>query len=285
MSVNERVTQSLFQFLRSHVTQLKLEDIDDIVLSYVVSILQDLSESNYELDEDEFDVDAFCEMLVAYLPETSCIPPEEVTGWMFQMVKEQKELQRRDTKLRLDLKSVIDQTAKTVERTPKSSESSSDGGEFKKRTTRYSENSDSSDLDGEDFKQMVNKMLEMFPLSCALEVSHCLTLMSGDMERAAQLIIHRYESGASLQPTDRKMLKGAPKPDMVDDKSVKDRIVGKYGFVDQAEDARYHRPTIKKAEDKKMIRYRDGKIVSTKGERFTQVTKAESEEMKKSYKF
>ena len=36
-------------------------------------------------------------------------------------------------------------------------------------------------------------------------------------------------------------------------------------------------------EDKKMIRYRDGKIVSTKGERYTQVTKAESEEMKKSY--
>ena len=32
-----------------------------------------------------------------------------------------------------------------------------------------------------------------------------------------------------------------------------------------------------------MIRYRDGKIVSTKGERFTQVTKQESEEMKKSY--
>ena len=31
-----------------------------------------------------------------------------------------------------------------------------------------------------------------------------------------------------------------------------------------------------------MIRYRDGKIVSTKGERFTQVSKAESEEMKKS---
>ncbi len=32
-----------------------------------------------------------------------------------------------------------------------------------------------------------------------------------------------------------------------------------------------------------MIRYRDGKIVSTKGERFTQVTKEESEELKKSY--
>jgi len=31
-----------------------------------------------------------------------------------------------------------------------------------------------------------------------------------------------------------------------------------------------------------MIRYRDGKIVSTKGERFTQVSKQESEEMKRS---
>ena len=35
-------------------------------------------------------------------------------------------------------------------------------------------------------------------------------------------------------------------------------------------------------DDKKLIRYRDGKIVSTKGERFTQVSKQESEEMKKS---
>jgi hypothetical protein len=36
-------------------------------------------------------------------------------------------------------------------------------------------------------------------------------------------------------------------------------------------------------DDKKLIRYRDSKIVSTKGERFSQVTKEESEEMKKSY--
>ena len=35
-------------------------------------------------------------------------------------------------------------------------------------------------------------------------------------------------------------------------------------------------------DDKKLTRYRDGKIVSTKGERFSQVTKEESQEMKKS---
>ena len=32
----------------------------------------------------------------------------------------------------------------------------------------------------------------------------------------------------------------------LDDKVVKQKIVGKYGFVDQAEDNRYHRPIIKK---------------------------------------
>ena len=40
--------------------------------------------------------------------------------------------------------------------------------------------------------------------------------------------------------------------------------------------------TITWQDDKKLIRYREGKIVSTKGERFSQVTKEESQEMKKS---
>ena len=37
----------------------------------------------------------------------------------------------------------------------------------------------------------------------------------------------------------------------------------------------------KKLEDKKLIRYKEGKIVSTKGERFTQVTKEERLEIKR----
>ena len=74
-----------------------------------------------------------------------------------------------------------------------------------------------------------------------------------------------------------------------------------YGFVDTENDRKYHRPRVNRKgvrsatdlqgsvhdislqqEEKKMIRYREGKIVSTKGERFSQVTKEESEEMKKS---
>ncbi len=91
---------------------------------------------------------------------------------------------------------------------------------------------------------MVSQLLEMFPYSCDLEVAHCVQLMGFDVERASQLIMHRHENGQSLKPTDRKMFKMQKAG--VDEKSIKERIVGKYGFVDQDEDSRYHRPTLHK---------------------------------------
>jgi len=293
MSVEEQVTESLFNFLQSHVENLKIEDIDDIVLSYVVSILQDLTSGSY-MDEDSFDVDAFCETIFAYMPTTECITPEEFTEWMFSLAKDQREKAQARNKIQLDLKSVIEETANKGRKVSESGSlgSNTEIDTVKKQqqqqrdSSRVSESgSDYSDLDNEDYKQL----MEAFPGACALEVSHCLTLMSGDMEGAAQLILHRQESGQSLQPNDLKSRLGGTKNGRkfkeVDDKSVKNRIMNSYGFVDQAEDMRYHRPTLKREDDKKMIRYRDGKIVSTKGERYTQVTKAESEEMKKSIKF
>ena len=103
---------------------------------------------------------------------------------------------------------MIEETARRASvpaRTPKTSESSESIVE-KKRSTRYSENSDggssdSSGLDaGDEFQTKLNNLMEMFPDSCTLEVSHCLNLMAGDIEEAVQLIIHRQENGQSLQP-------------------------------------------------------------------------------------
>ncbi len=109
-------------------------------------------------------------------------------------------------KFDFDLSSVIEETARRAPaRTPKTSESSETILE-KKRSTRYSENSDggssdSSGLDaGDEFQTKLNNLMEMFPDSCTLEVSHCLNLMAGDIEEAVQLIIHRQENGQSLQP-------------------------------------------------------------------------------------
>ncbi len=46
--------------------------------------------------------------------------------------------------------------------------------------------------------EQVNLLLEMFPAACAIEVTHCLSVVNGDMEKAAQLILHRQENGDSI---------------------------------------------------------------------------------------
>jgi hypothetical protein len=57
--------------------------IDEIVLSYVVSILEDLgTEASVE---EAFDVEGFCEMMAAYFPEFSTIHHAAVCQWMFEL--------------------------------------------------------------------------------------------------------------------------------------------------------------------------------------------------------
>ena len=100
------------------------------------------------MDEEAFDVDAFCETLFAYMPSTTAISPEEITEWMFSLAKEERDRRSNRTKIQLDLKSVIEQTAMKGQR--KSSESSDLGPSEKQRTTErmVSESSESSsDID------------------------------------------------------------------------------------------------------------------------------------------
>ena len=46
--------------------------------------------------------------------------------------------------------------------------------------------------------EKVDELMEMFPSVCTSDISHCLNLMSGDIEEAAQLI-HHQESRQCLQ--------------------------------------------------------------------------------------
>ena len=42
-------------------------------------------------------------------------------------------------------------------------------------------------------------LLEMFPDSCTLEITHCLGLSKGNLETAAQLVLERAEEGTSIK--------------------------------------------------------------------------------------
>lgn len=57
----------------------------------------------------------------------------------------------------------------------------------------------------------------------------------------------------------------------VNDEELKSRIIARYSYVDRDDDSREHRPVEPKTEPKKLVRYLDNKIVSVKGERYTEI--------------
>ncbi|XP_069741816.1 CUE domain-containing protein 2 isoform X5 [Narcine bancroftii] len=121
----------------------------------------------------------------------------------------------------------------------------------------------------------IQLLVEMFPSCSVSTMRHALSVAKGDMDYAVQLIIEGSVEGLDT-PTSEE---ARPKTD----KKIKASILEKYMMVDNEEDVKIHKPIAPKEAPKKLIRYIDNQVVSTKGERYTEVKKAESDEMKKTY--
>ncbi|XP_071135532.1 CUE domain-containing protein 2-B-like isoform X2 [Mytilus edulis] len=241
------VKDCMSKFLKKHDLHDSIEAVDEIVLSYVVSILEDLGDDQNA--EENIDVDQFTEMIDAYIPGFCNIDSVEVCEWMFslstELVKEK-----------------------------------GDSTNIPKDNTLEPSDPESIPGDTEDDPELVTMLLEMFPTACSLEISHCLALSNGDPDSAAQLIIHRQEIGDTIVSSNYSKKK---KNMVLDDNKVKSHIINRFSYVDTDTDKKTHTPTFQKQESKKLVRYLDNKVVSTKGEKFTEIKKENSEEMKKTY--
>jgi len=266
------IQQSLVELLLSQLPGSSQEDIDSILLSYVLGIAEDLLEDANPAQT--FDSGSFMEMLLAYLPQLEGIQEERVREWMLGLLEELHNRQEKKSSSEFNIKLIIEETAN--KQPTRKSRSVSETSEPEPPSMRREEERGGSESAG------LAALLEMFPGCCRLEAVHCLAITRGDPEQAAQLILCRQEQGEDIKLSQAQLLAQLAKPVTVDESEIKKKIMDSYGFVDTENDKKYHRPTLRKGDDKKMIRYREGKIVSTKGERFSQVTKEESEEMKKS---
>lgn len=287
----ELVRESLLSFIQKRMPTAQLS-VDEIVLNYCVSILEELGENQ---DHDEFDVEGFCEMMQAFVQEFETIPQVEVATWMFELEARLRELRNQvnsdDHKYEL-LSSLLTPLAidksKQTSRTPRSSESSLPGSETTpaKRVYLLSETSDGSS-DGSSngdcqsvYDEAVFILQELFPMASLPEIQHCVSVGDGDPGVSAQLLIDRQEAGLSILASTAVIQAGLrQKP--VNDDELKSRIIAKYSYVDRDAEHREHHPIQPKPEPKKLVRYRDNKIVSLKGERFTEVKREDMEEPKK----
>ncbi|XP_048578347.1 CUE domain-containing protein 2-A-like [Nematostella vectensis] len=149
-----------------------------------------------------------------------------------------------------------------------------------------------------EFCDKIQTLCEIFPKACQEEINRCLLVAKGDVEEAAQLmILHEEEQKEAGLPQEVEpatvWVNSRTKPhqpsakrrdiNLKDNKDIKNSLVSKYGFVDVDKDQRTHKPTLHLKEDKKMTRYRDNQVVSTRGERYSLVKSSETEEEKRTY--
>ncbi|XP_037087186.1 CUE domain-containing protein 2-like [Pollicipes pollicipes] len=274
------VSEALANFVQQHIPAASLECVDDIVLSYVVGILEDLGE-----DEDGFDVEGFTEMLGAYIPEFADIKPEQVCEWIFGLASElaKRREEGQSANGGCDPVALLASQMESALRPRPPAES--EPGPAAARTPRLSETSEaSSDVSDAAWEEELRLLADMFPAACALELRHCLALAGGALEEAAQLLLTRQEAGDAITQSQQMLSRRRADRQKLDDKSLKAQIIAKYSYQDVDDSRREHKPHLPKSSPKKMVRYLDNKVVSLKGERFTEIKRAETkDDMKKTY--
>lgn len=268
------VQTALVKFLRSHSLQDHVSDIDEIVLNYMISILEDLGDS--ENAEENIDVDQFIEMMDAYIPGFASINSVTVCEWMFELASNLSKSQNGDSKepATPTLNTQLVEEACSLPTRSKSTSRVDSVGE----SERSSSESSTDEVD-----EQLQQLIEMFPTTVRVELEHCLHNAEGDIERAVQIVLYRQETETAITEDKKLKDKKTKSYGILDDKKLKDKVVERYAFIDVNEDKKEYKPSAPKAEPKKMVRYLDNQVVNTKGQKFTEIKKDDSEDMKKTY--
>lgn len=291
------IKNALAEFLRRHSADASVSAIDDIVLSYMISILEELGNSSVE--DEVFDVDQFTEMMEAYLPGFQDFNSIEVSEWMFELASQLSNLTfnadspSNSSDCELPALSCLDMSAFRLSKSAPQgdlgqNDKEPDGPKRIRSRSASSATSNSVSSDSDEVHQEdLDTLREMFPDASTTELVHCLVLSDGDLESAAIWVLHRQDMDESLAQSSKdgqKCRSDVPEAfGNFNDHHTKKSILAKYSYVDTDEDKKQHRPTAPKSEPKKLVRYLDSKVVSVKGERFTEIKKPEDDEAKNTF--
>ncbi|XP_004631536.2 CUE domain-containing protein 2 isoform X3 [Octodon degus] len=249
------VGTALLTFVQAHLPEADVSGLDEVIFSYVLGVLEDLGPSGPS--EENFDMEAFTEMMEAYVPGFAHIPRGTVGDMMQKLSGQLSDARNKDP---------LQPPEKLKEETCSS---------VAARDTQDKAAAPEELLPG------VDVLLEVFP-SCSVEQAQwALAKARGDLEEAVQMLVEGKEEGPSAWDGPSQDLPRCLRGPQKDE--LKSFILQKYMMVDSAEDRKTHRPVAPKEAPKKLIRYIDNQVVSTKGERFKDVRNPEAEEMKATY--
>ncbi|KAM4851445.1 CUE domain-containing protein 2 isoform 2-T2 [Thomomys bottae] len=255
MELERIVSTALLTFVHTHLSEADVSGLDEVIFSYVLGVLEDLGPLGPS--EENFDMESFIEMMEAYVPGFAHIPRGTI-GDMMQKLSVQLSDARN--------KEPLQQPEKCSEDT----RSPAEAGDTQNEAAGNEE----------ELLPGVDVLLEVFPTCSVEQAQWVLAKAGGDLEEAVQMLVEGKEGPPGWDGPNQDLprhLRGPPKDEL------KSFILQKYMMVDSAEDQKIHRPMAPKEAPKKLIRYIDNQVVSTKGERFKDVRNPEAEEMKATY--
>ncbi|KAF6108136.1 CUE domain containing 2 [Phyllostomus discolor] len=282
MELERIVGAALLAFVQTHLPEADLSGLDEVIFSYVLGVLEDLGPSGPS--EENFDMEAFIEMMEAYVPGFTHIPRGTI-GDMMQKLSGQLSGPRNKESLQpltTEVHSQVPTSPKPLQQPEKLKEET--------RPSAAGDTQDEAASAEEELLPGVDVLLEVFPTCSVEQAQWVLAKARGDLEEAVQMLVEEKEEGppawdgpnqsleqaSPLQDLPRR-LRGPQKDEL------KSFILQKYMMVDSAEDQKTHRPMAPREAPKKLIRYIDNQVVSTKGERFKDVRNPEAKEMKSTY--
>lgn len=272
MDLHKIIHDALHEFIQTYIPDADLSTLDDVLLSYITGVLEDLG--SQESVEENFDVEVFTEMLEAYVPGFAEIDSVKVCEMMFSLASKLATARNSADNENSVPKARTDEISLKLTTMPIASPT---GSEAQCLTTQPE--GATAKLPLSEWEAQEQHLLEMFPKCSVSEARNALSIAKGDMEEAVRLII---EGDVQLSPTPLNVNQGKTVTSQADQK-LKESILEKYMLVDSEEDNKTHRPVAPKDAPKKLVRYHDNQVVTTKGERYQLVKKNETEEMKKTY--
>ncbi|XP_061083747.1 CUE domain-containing protein 2 [Conger conger] len=267
MDLHKIIQDALYEFIQSYIPNADLSTLDDVILSYMTGVLEDLG--SQDSVEENFDVEVFVEMLEAYIPGFAEIDSVKVCEMMFNLSSKLATARNADS----------GQPKMGPQSTLKDTAASASFSRQPQDFTTPPEGATAQDGDGEGLGREQH-LLEMFPKCSVTEARSALSIAKGDLGEAVRLIIEGDLQLREAPPLN--VNHGKPISPRADEK-LKASILEKYMLVDDEEDKKVHRPVTPKDAPKKLVRYHGNQVVTTKGERYHQVKKDETDEVKKTY--
>ncbi|KAA8583751.1 hypothetical protein FQN60_014959 [Etheostoma spectabile] len=268
MDLHKIIHSALHEFIQVYIPDADLSTLDDVLLSYITGVLEDLG--SQQSVEENFDVEVFAEMLEAYIPGFAEIDSVKVCEMMFNLASKLATARTSADEANLEPKARAEEISLKLTDLP----SEPPPGETQCLKTQTE--GATAKLPVSEWESQEQHLLEMFPKCSLSEARSALSIAKGDMEEAVRLII---EGDVQLSPTPLNVSLSYTQKHTVSYQPLPTL----YMLVDREDDKKTHRPVAPKDAPKKLVRYHSNQVVTTKGERYHLVKKDEAEDMKKTY--